>query len=140
MHHSNLGCKSNSLSTIDSVDVSPYKSMVYIYTLKRDKKEMVVVWETEFESLSYFLAYYLIGKQLFKIGELKIALSCTTCDDACYPIKSIRISKVNDDIEFSFLKDLDYGVSDSGWETYKAGTFKYQYSILQKKLKVVINQ
>jgi len=139
MYHSNYGCKRNALMIVDTVDVTPYTSKVHSFCSDNDKKEFVVLWETKYESLSYILAYYLIGNQLFKIGELKISLSCPTCEYFGYPIKSIGIRKVNDNIEFSFLKDLDYRISESEEKTFKPGEFKYRYNISQKKLEVVTN-
>lgn len=139
MYHSNSGCKRNALRIVDTVDVTPYTSKVHSFCSDNDKKEFVVLWETEFESSSYILAYYLIGNQLFKIGELKISLSCPTCEYFGYPIKSICIRKVYDDIDFSFLKDLNYWISDSEEKMFKPGEFKYRYNLSQKKLEVITN-
>ena len=140
LYHSNSGSKRNALMIVDTVDFTPYTSIIHSFSSDNNKKEFVVLWETEFESSSYILAYYLIGNQLLKIGELKISLSCPTCEYFGYPIKSISIRKVNDDIEFSFLEDLNYGISDSEEKLFKAGEFKYRYNISQKKLEVVTNR
>ena len=140
LYHSNSGSKRNALMIVDTVDFTDYTSIVHSFSSDNNKREFVVLWETEFESYSYILAYYLIGNQLFKIGELKILLSCQTCEYFGYPIKSIGIRKVNDGIEFLFLKDLNYRISESEEKMFKTGTFKYQYDIGQKKLKVITNQ
>lgn len=140
MYHSNSGCNRNSLRLVDTVSFTPYISTVHSFCLDNDQKEFVVLWETEYENLSFILAYYLIGNQLFKIGRLKISLSCPTCEYFGYPIKSISIRKVNDDIEFSFLEDLNYWKSESEEEMFKAGKFKYQFNIKQKKVKIITNK
>lgn len=139
MYHSNSGWKRNTLKMVDTVDVTPYTSTVHSFCSDNDKKEFVILWETEYESVSYILAYYLIGNELFKIGELEISLSCPTCEYFGYPIKSIDVRKINDDIEFSFLEDLDYRISESEEKTFKPGEFLYRYNLNQKKLKVVTN-
>lgn len=137
MHHSNSVHIRKSQMIVDTVDNTPYKSRVHIFNSIVNKEEFIVLWETEFESLSYITAYYLTGKQLIKIGELKISLSCPTCEYFGYPIKSISIRKVNNDIDFSFLEDLGYWVKGDEEKFFKAGAFKYLYNVNQKKLKVV---
>jgi len=140
LYHSNSGFKRNALRIIDSVDVTPYTSRVYCFCSDIDKKEFVVLWETAYESLSCILAYYLKGNQLFKIGDLKISLNCKTCEYFGYPIKSICIKKVDDNIEFSFLEDLNFWKSGSEEEMFKVGKFKYQFNIKQKNLKIITNK
>lgn len=137
MNYSNSRFRQNSKQSIDSVDLTPYVSRVHCFNSEINKDEIVVVWESEFENKSYISVYYLKDNQLMKIGELKISLSCPTCEYFGYPIKSINIQKDKNNIEFSFLEDLEYWISGDREIFFKAGTFKYQFDISQKKLKVI---
>lgn len=114
---------------IDSVEFSPYKSMIYSYKLQ-DNDSYIVLWETEYEFYPQIYAYYITTEEeIIKIGELLISLPCQSCDNFEYPIENIKILKNKKNIEFSFLKDVNYKPKEgSVWQLYKAGALKCIYN------------
>ena len=137
MQYSNLRCEQNiPKTTVDTIDYSPYKSKLYSY-VSEDRKEYVILWVTEYEYYPDIIAYYLKEHQLFKIGRLEISRPCPSCESFEYPIESIIVIKINDNIEFSFSKDVNFKLNDTEWKLYKPGLLKYQYNILQKKVEII---
>lgn len=120
---------------IDTVDYSPYNSKLYSFI--SNNKEFVVLWVTEYEYYPLIIAYYLKEGSLSKIGSLEISRPDSLNESFEYPIKCIRVSKLGDNIEFSFLKDVNYKINDNEWKLYKAGLITYRYNIPDKKFEII---
>ena len=132
---------------------------IYGLTLNNFKNEKdnsdVVILKMESEYVPFFNVYYLKYGKLMKIGEWTISVprdkyNCEYCD---YSIEDIRIHQRNDEIVFSFLKEVEFVVYskyydyDDGdtrlfynyddWGTFKAGELKVSFNIVDRSLKVI---
>lgn len=137
MYYSTAKCEKKKL--IDTVDFSPYKSMVHSFKSQKNNT-YVVLWETEYEYYPIIQAYYITEEKLVKIGELEISLPCQSCESFEYPIKNIRITKKKEDIEISFLKEVNYRrKGEVEWKLFKPGTLKYRFNTISKEFKHIIN-
>ncbi len=133
MSYSDVQCEKKKL--IDSVDFSPYSSKIHVFKLQKNNT-YVVLWETEYEYLSILIAYYLEAGRIFRMGELEISLPCQSCESMEYPIKDIRIQEKKNEIEISFLKEVNYKEKNSSqWNTYKPGVLKFHFNKLSKEFK-----
>lgn len=120
---------------IDSVEFSPYKSRIHSFKSQK-KNAYVILWETEYEYFPVINAYYVAEGKLARIGQLGISLPCKSCESFEYPIKDIQILQKNEEIEISFLKDVNYKEKDSQqWKEYKQGTLTFYFNILSKEFK-----
>ncbi len=127
--------ENNSKKLIDSVEYTPYKSMIHLFKLQKENV-YVVLWETEYEIFPLIYAYYITEREIVKIGELLISLPCQSCESFDYPIKDIRILKNGIDIEISFSKDVNYKPKDSTeWQLFEAGALKYIFNTETNELK-----
>lgn len=124
-----------SKNLIDSVEFSPYKSRLYSFK-SQEKNTYVILWETEYEYFPVIIAYYFAEQKIEVIGELKISLPCQSCESFAYPIKDIHILKRKDEIEISFLKNVNY--KEKGFrqlKEYRPGALKFYFNILNKEFK-----
>lgn len=122
MYYTNAELEKKKL--IDSVEFSPYKSMLYSFK-SHIFNSYIVLWETEYEFYPLIYAYYITEGEIIKIGELLISLPCQSCESFEYPIKSIKIIQNGNEIEISFLEDVNYKPKNSTvWQLYKAGVLK----------------
>lgn len=136
IHYSDV--KSAHKVLLDSIEFSPYASTLHSFKSKIDSS-YVVLWETKYEYFPIILAYYLKGGKVVKIGELEISLPCNGCESFEYPIKEILITQTNKEIEFSFLKDVNFWNQEiNERQIFKPGTFKYQFNIETNELRPVI--
>ncbi len=136
MHYPDVKCEKKNL--VDTVDFSPYKSMIHSFKSQK-KNTYVVLWETEYEYFPVIIAYYIAAGKLVRMGELKISLHCQSCESLDYLIKYIQIFQEKDEIEISFVKDLKYKENDdSEWQLFKAGTLKYRFNTETNELRVVL--
>ncbi|HEX4887222.1 MAG TPA: hypothetical protein VFV37_04165 [Luteibaculaceae bacterium] len=133
MHYSDAKCKKKKL--IDTVEFSPYESR--LHTFKSEKNtSYVILWETEYEYIPVILAYYVAGGNIVKISELEISLPCQSCESLDYPIKDIRVVQEKNEIEISFLKDVNYrSEGNNEWKLHKAGTLKYRFNTETNELR-----
>lgn len=133
MHYSDAKCENQKL--VDSVEFSPYKSTVHSFKSQKCNS-YVVLWETEYEYIPTILAYYITEERFAKIGELEISLPCQSCESLEYPIKDIQILHKKEEIEISFLKDINYKEKDSDeWIFFKAGTLRYSFNPVSDEFK-----
>jgi hypothetical protein len=138
IHYSDTKCKNKEF--IDTVEFTPYKSTVHSFKSQK-KNSYVVLWETEYEHIPVIQAYYIEGRRLAKIGKLEISLPCESCESLNYPVKYIRITQEKEEIEISFLKDVNYRTEgDNAWSLYKAGNLKYRFNTETKLLKNITLQ
>jgi len=95
---------------IDSIDPAGiYTSMLYGFK-NEIGNSYVFLWKMESEYNPYFNAYYISKGKIVKIGEWKMAVpyveyNCEYCD---YSIEDIRIHQRDDEIEFSFLRNMSF--------------------------------
>jgi hypothetical protein len=133
MYYSDAKCEEKKL--IETVEFSPYNSTVHSFKSQKDNS-YVVLWETEYEYIPIIQAYYIFEGRLMKIGELEISLPCQSCESFQYPIKEIKIFQRKEEIEISFLNDVNYRATGSNeWKLYKAGTLKYRFNKKTNELK-----
>lgn len=133
MHYSDAKYENQKL--VDSVEFSPYKSTIHSFKSQKNNS-YVVLWETEYEYIPIIQAYYIAEERLAKIGELEISLPCQTCESLEYPIKDIQILHKKEEIEISFLKDINYKEKDSSeWKLFKAGTLRYYFNPISNEFK-----
>lgn len=133
MYYSNAKCENQKL--VDTVEFSPYKSTVHSFKSQKNNS-YVVLWETEYEYISVIKAYYIAEGRLAEMGELKISLPCQSCESLDYPIKDIQILHKKEEIEISFLKDVNYKEKDSDeWKLFKAGALKYHFNTVSNEFK-----
>jgi len=103
----------------------------------------IVLWEKANEYNPFFTIFYLFDGKIVKIGEWGIAISridyyCEFCD---YSVEDIRITQKNDEIEFSFLKDIGFMIVTKeyydydDWELFKAGELIISYNIVDGMVK-----
>ena len=131
--------------TIDTI----YYAHIYGLTLSNFKNENensnVVFLKIEDEYVPTFFIYYIKYGKLMKIGEWIIAIpyikyGCEYCD---YSIEDIRIHQRNDEIVFSFLKDMRFVVMGEhyndydDWGTFEEGKLKVSFNIADGSLKVI---
>lgn len=122
---------------IDTVDFSSYKSMIHSFKSQNDDS-YIVLWETEYEYYPLIYAYYVIDGKIVNIGELLISLPCQSCESFEYPIKDIRILQNENEIEISFLADVNYKLMKStDWQLYKAGVLKFLFNTETNKLRYI---
>lgn len=124
---------------IESVDFSPYKSTIHSFKSQK-KNAYVVLWETEYEYFPAIMAYYIAEGKFVRMGELEISLPCQSCESFEFPIKDIQIRQEKDEIEISFLKDVNYKEKDSNeWKLSKAGALKYYFNTVSGRFRKKIN-
>jgi len=118
-----------------------WSDLGYSLTLHSFKSEKgnsyIVFWKKEFEFSPVFDVYYIINGMVLKIGEWGVAISrivhnCEFCD---YSVEDIRITQKNNEIEFSFLKEMQFTVINEeydydDWGTFKAGELTVSFSII----------
>ena len=123
---------------VDSVEFTPYKSIIHSFKSQKNNS-YVILWETEYEYVPVILAYYIEDGKLLKMGELNISLPCQSCESFEYPINDIQIQQKNNDIEISFLKDVNPREKDNiQWKTYKPGALRLCFNRLGKNFKTCI--
>ena len=138
IYYSDEECETKRL--IDTVEFSPYNSTIHSFKSKKNNS-YVVLLETEYEYIPLIQAYYITEGKLAKIGELKISLPCQSCESFEYPIKEIQILQENEEIEISFLKDVNYKDKDSSeWKLSKAGALKYSFNTVSGELRKKIDR
>lgn len=136
LYYPDVKCEHKQL--IDSVAFTPYKSTIHSFKAQKNNG-YVILWETEYEYFPSLMAYYIEEGRLEKMGELNISLPCQSCESFEYPINDIQIQQKNNDIEISFLKDVNHKEKDnSEWKTYKPGALKFYFNKLSKKFKMYI--
>jgi len=96
----------------------------------------VVLWESEYESYSFFTIYYLYQGMIVKIGVWGFSISRIIygCEYCNYPVEDIRIINKDNEIEFSFVKDVDFMVITEDfdfdhWGTFDAGELTVSFNI-----------
>jgi len=138
MYYSDAKCENKKL--IDSVEFSPYNST--IHSLKSQKNNSyVVLWETKYEYIPVIQAYYIAEGKLVRMGELEVSLPCQSCESFEYPIKDIQILQKKQEIEISFLKDVNYKEKDSSeWKLSKAGVLKYYFNTVSGRFRKKIDK
>ena len=130
---------------IDSID---YSGLLYGSTLNSFKNENdnshVVLWKVDGEYNPFFYIYYIKDGKLMKIGEWVIYEPPGEIlpDRLDYSVKNIRIYKINDEIEFSFLKDVEFMVYRENhnydeWGTFKAGKLTVSFNIIDGSIKEI---
>lgn len=135
MYYSNAEWEKKKL--IDTVDFSPYKSMVHSFKSQKNDS-YIVLWETEYEYYPLIHAYYITEGKLVKIGELTISSPCQSCESFEYPIKDMRILQKGKEIEISFLEDVNYKPKNTtDWQLYKAGELKCLFNTETIKLRYI---
>ena len=118
---------------------------VTLYSFQSEKnKSYVVLWKFEFEYNPYFNAYYIHNGKILKIGEWGIAVPYTeyNCEYCDYSVEDIRIYQRDNEIEFSFLKNMNFidtsvDINNYDWISYKAGELVLSFNILNESLKVI---
>lgn len=135
MYQSNINCQQ--IELVDSVDFSPYKSTLHSFKSEKNNS-FVIFWETEYEYFPAVLAYYFNEGKLLKIGEFQVSLPCQICESYNYPLQDIQIIQNHEDIEITFLKDINYkqGKEDK-LKLFKPGSLKYSFNIANRKLSVI---
>lgn len=129
---------------IDSIDPSGfYNSTLYSFQ-NEITNSYIVLWKYESEYNPFFYTYYINEGKILKIGEwgisvLAIEYYCEYCD---YSIEDIRIHQKDDEIEFSFLKNMDFlnfsedrYRDDWTWTSYQAGDLILSFNIIDGTLK-----
>ena len=93
------------------IDYLSYGSTLNSFKNKKDNS-YVVLWKIDDEHYPFFYIYYIKDGKLMKIGEWVIYEPPGEIlpDRLDYSVKNIRIYKINDEIEFSFLKDVEFMV------------------------------
>jgi len=128
---------------IDTIDYAQIYGLI-LYSFKNEKDNSYVVsWKFEDEYVPTFFTYYIKDGKLMKIGNWIIAIpynkyGCEYCD---YSIEDIRIHQRDDEIEFSFLKDMrfidlkNYDYDD--WGAFEAGELILSFNIVSGELRVI---
>jgi hypothetical protein len=97
--------KSENKRKVDAVEFILYSSTLYNFKLQKNNS-CVVLWKIEREFTPIFNAYYIYEGELMKIGEFEIYMPCKSCDIFDYSIQDIQIFQRDEEIEFSFFKDI----------------------------------
>jgi hypothetical protein len=121
-----------------------YGSILNIFKNEKDNS-YVVIWKIDGEFVPAFYLYFIKDGKLKKIGEWEIIeLPGEIFPDYLdYAVNDIYISKKNDEIEFSFLKDVKFIVfrenfrySDD-WGIFEADKLKISFNIVNGMLKKI---
>lgn len=137
MYYSN-NAKNGKNSRIDTVEFSPYSSMIYSFKSLKNNS-YVVLWVTDYEYYPEIKAYYIKDGKLASIGEINISLPCQSCESFEYPIKNLQIAQKRKEIEISFRKDVNYKPEkNASWKLYKSGTLKFNFNLETYKLKSIV--
>jgi hypothetical protein len=95
-----------------------------------------VIWKRESEFAPSFYIYYITYGKLIKIGEWVIYEPNGELlpDYFDYSIDNIRIHQKNNEIEFSFLKNMDFIDTSADnynedWVSYQAGELILSFNI-----------
>jgi len=129
---------------IDSIDPAGiYGSMLYNFKNETDNS-YVVLWKMEGEYNPFFNAYYISKRKIVKIGEWGMTVSNIEyygeyCD---YAIEDVRIHQRHNEIELSFLKnmnfiDLSKDIYNEDWALYKAGELIITFNIVDGALRLI---
>lgn len=118
---------------IDSVEYSPYESMMYVYNAQKNNS-CFILWETLYEYFPVILSYYVSDGKLTKVGEMNISLPCDSCEKLEYPLSEVDIVQINQEIVISFIREVNYRENNSGnWEVFSPGTLKFYFDISKKE-------
>lgn len=131
-----------------TIATGDFSDLGYDITLNIFKNETnnsyVVIWKIEMEYVPSFYVCYIRDGIIMKIGEWGIAIPyieyhCEYCD---YAIEDIRIHQRDNEIEFSFLKNMNFvnlstDIYNDDWVLYKAGNLKISFNIVDGLLKVI---
>jgi len=121
---------------IDSISDDFYN--IKLNSFKHEKNNSyVILLRMESEYISTFYIYYIKEGKIMKIGiwDVLVPYEKYNCEFCGYSIEDFRIHQRNDDIEFSFLKDVrffvwkDHHGNSEDWGTYNAGELKVAFNI-----------
>jgi hypothetical protein len=138
-----------SWQAIDSIDPSGFYSSSLFGFKNEIENSYIVLWKNESEYSPFFNVYYILEGKIVKIGEWEISVlaieyHCEYCD---YSMEDIRIYQRNNEIEFSFLKNMVFGDfsenkynDDWNWTSYQAGELILSFNIVDGTVKKVIER
>ncbi len=90
---------------VDTFEITPYGFGFRLFELE-NKKGFILMTEVEYELISEYPLYLLGRTEIEKIGNLNIRLDCNNCDALNYPLEDIILKGNQNEIEFSFRKDI----------------------------------
>jgi hypothetical protein len=125
----------DSLQKIDSIEYTPYKSLIHAF--KNCDDSYVLIWETQNEQYSTSQAYLLKENQLSKIGELEVVSDCNSCEFYEFQIKELEIQQKSNKVEFHFSSDVRYKIAKPEERVIKGKRFSYVYDVQAKNLDAI---
>ena len=121
------------IEVVDSVEVTPYQSNIYILEATKNRS-FILFWETQYENIPITNAYYLFKNKFVKIGEFKIFKKYNNSETYIFPIKEILIKQENNIIKFLFTKEVYYDVGNADEKLINANEIIYIYDIQKEKI------